>query len=63
MEWVANLRVDYFENARGKFVRSDCEELVFKSPRDIKSRIYELKGEADKYNYNCDIKIMLIYSR
>jgi hypothetical protein len=60
MSWIAELRVDYFDNARGKFIKTETETLPIKKVEDIGKREDELKLKADKKNLNCNVHILMI---
>lgn len=58
--WTAELRIDYFENARGKFIKTDYETADFEDIDDLDNvvRSYELAADVD--NNNADVKILVI---
>lgn len=58
--WIANLRIDYFENARGKFIRTDYENIEFNEMDELETVVRNYELAADEDNYNCDVKIQLI---
>ena len=60
MSWIAELRVDYFDNACGKFIKTENETLPIKKVEDIGKREDELKLKADEKNLNCNVHILMI---
>ena len=61
MAWIAEIRSDYFENARGKFIKTEYENIEFEGIDELENicRNYELAADVD--NNNCDVKIMKVY--
>lgn len=61
MAWIAEIRSDYFENARGKFIKTEYENVEFNDIEELENvcRNYELAADVD--NNNCDVKIMKVY--
>lgn len=58
--WVANLRIDYFENARGKFIKTDYEDVEFQEIGELENVLRNYELAADKDNNNCDVKILMV---
>ena len=58
--WIANLRIDYFENARGKFIRTDYDDIEFNEMDELETIVRNYELAADEDNCNCDVKIQLI---